>query len=384
MMKNEEISRLIVLHLTGEIKSDEKEVLMNWVEECDEHKQLLDRIIAGKQYSVRYNNYRNTDWQKALNVGEHRLGISVRRRKISLFKYAAIAILLVSITTLAWVFIVPQKVDPTYLAEEITAGTIKATLTLANGEKVTLHKERQEEEVIYENVINHPEKQQLQYEDKKIGSGKFNKLNTPRAGEYSLILADGTLVHLNAESELRYPVTFDKKKREVFLKGEAWFEVAKDSITPFYVKTENVSVKVYGTQFNINTSLLGCEQIVLAEGKIGLTINGQNDEKLLNPSQLAQYNKSSNRLEIKNVNIRPYIAWKDGFFAFSNERLETILNRLSAWYDVRFIYKNESAKDFHFTGSIMKDESMNVILNAMQKTLSVKFIIKGREIIVFE
>ena len=173
---------------------------------------------------------------------------------------------------------------------------------------------------------------------------------------------------------------FAGDERVVSLSGEAYFEVAK-SEKPFWVKVGNLALKVYGTSFNINTHVDGKIRTVLVEGKVGISVAGQK-ECILMPSQLAEFDVDKGTIEVRDVDVFPYIAWTRGEFVFEGERLETIMETLSLWYDMEVFYANERMKDLHFTGIVKRYEDVDVILNVLEKTVSVHFNRKGKVLII--
>ena len=213
---------------------------------------------------------------------------------------------------------------------------------------------------------------------------QYNILRVPRGGEYSVVLGDGTSVCLNSESELRYPVQFDRGERRVFLRGEGYFEVAKDVKRPFFVNADKLKIRVYGTSFNVNTYNLANVETVLVEGKIGIQETNSDVEYSVMPGQLALYNREKGTMEIRDVDVRPYVAWKEHEFMFDNESLEEIMNTLSLWYDVDVFFQTASLKQLHFTGHLGRYEEVSHILDAISGVTQVKFSVKGRTIIVME
>ena len=215
-----------------------------------------------------------------------------------------------------------------------------------------------------------------------MGKAEYNVLEVPRGGEYTVTLSDGTVVYLNSGSELRYPVAFGAERRDVFLSGEGYFEVAKDAERPFFVNADKLKIRVYGTSFNVNTYNIANVETVLVEGKIG--IQGNNAEYTVKPGQLALYNREKGTMEIRDVDVRPYVAWKEHEFMFDNESLEEIMNTLSLWYDVDVFFQTASLKQLHFTGHLGRYEEVSHILDAISGVTQVKFSVKGRTIIVME
>lgn len=210
----------------------------------------------------------------------------------------------------------------------------------------------------------------------------YHILSVPRGGEYRLFLADGTIVHLNAGSELRYPVVFPAAERRVFLQGEAWFEVAKDAERPFYVGTEEVNIRVYGTRFNVNTHPVRSTETVLVSGEIGIAKAGSAEERRMHPGQLASYDRNSGTISLEEVDVRKYIAWKEGEFCFNDDTLEEILEELGRWYDVTIFFRSPAKKDIQFSGHLKRYEDIRKILDVMAESTGIVFEVNGRTVIV--
>lgn len=220
--------------------------------------------------------------------------------------------------------------------------------------------------------------------DAKIASaGLYNTIVTPKGGEYNLQLPDGSKIFVNASSTIRYPLQFDKAKREVELDGEAYFEVKQmfqnNNSIPFIVKTREQTLRVLGTSFNIN-SYSDRIETTLVEGRVQLSYPNKKGG-LLTPNQQSRYHSSQGSLDIKDVDPFYTIAWKDGNFAFENTSLSTVMKDLERWYDVEIEYRGNFTK-IRFSGTISKYESIDKVLRAIELTGSVKFKIQERRIIV--
>lgn len=208
---------------------------------------------------------------------------------------------------------------------------------------------------------------------------KYNTLIVPRGGEFSLELADGTRVWLNAESRLRYPVAFMGKERKVEMEGEVYFEVVKNNEKPFIVTVNGVDIRVLGTSFNVSAYQ---EEVVttLVEGKVQLK---RGDEQVvLSPNQQAIW--SDDKFKVKQVDACNYVLWKEGIFYFEDVDLERILDDMARWYNVNIFYMNPTLKKMKFSVEIKRYEDINEILRRIEQTKRVKFEIKDRTINVYE
>ena len=181
---------------------------------------------------------------------------------------------------------------------------------------------------------------------------------------------------------MRYPVSFSGKERTVELSGEAFFEVATDSLRPFSVKTDGLVVKAYGTSFNINTHKPGHVYTALVEGCVGVIIESSGQEYEMTPSQLADFNPTSNQLEIWTTDLSPYISWVEGRFLFINETLEQIMNTLSLWYDFEVLFEQEELRQLHFSGSMKRYEQIDRTLDAISYTVNVSMNWRGKTLII--
>ena len=275
--------------------------------------------------------------------------------------------------------------DSVKMAENVVEpGTCRAFLQLSSGERIVLEKSGQRDlqetagsiridsgKVVYSApVASQPE------------TVVYNILSIPNGGEYHLLLADGSAVHLNAGSELRYPVAFAMAERKVYLKGEAWFEVAKDTERPFYVETDEVSIRVYGTAFNVNTYGLRATETVLVEGEIAISGKGSAGEWRMHPGQLAACDHRSAEITFREVDVRKYTAWKNGEFCFNDDTLEEILEELGRWYDVKIVYRSAGKKHIQFSGHLKRYENIRKILGAISESTGIVFHIGERMIVV--
>lgn len=242
-------------------------------------------------------------------------------------------------------------------------------LSLADGRQVNLT--QQEEAFSDGNIINDPENKQLSYTDGHNPNQTihYNRLEVPQGTDYRLVLSDGSKVWLNARSRLTYPEVFGEI-REIKLEGEAYFEVAHDEKRPFIVHTDNLSVKVLGTEFNINARRSERVQTVLVKGRVEVE-NAGKQKVILHPGELAESGNS--RMEVSKVNVRKYTAWREGMFYFEETTLEEIMQELSDWYYVQTIFTNPTSRTRKFSGILKRNDSLEKVLKKIELTTSVHF-----------
>jgi len=208
---------------------------------------------------------------------------------------------------------------------------------------------------------------------------QYNTLTTPKGGQYFIELADGSKVWLNAASSLTYPTSFIGKERIVVLKGEAYFEVAKNKAMPFQVTVNGMTVEVLGTHFNINA--YDDEAVIkttLLEGAV--KIMKGNTSALLKPGDQAQVSSNGNIKVITDADVDQAVAWKNGYFQFRRDNLQQVLRQLTRWYDVDVKYDG-LITDMQFGGRISRNNNLSEVLKILELS-NVHFRIEGKTIVV--
>jgi len=315
------------------------------------------------------------------------------------------------------------------LANDIKPGGNKAYLVLSNGKRLSLTDAANGElakeagveitktadgQVIY----TAPGDPGMRGDD----GGALNTIETPRGGQYQVRLPDGSKVWLNAASKLIYPVSFNGRgQRVVELSGEAYFEIFKNKLQPFVVKSKNQEVTVLGTHFNINSySDEPDTKTTLLEGSVQVSSlqplalsgrDGQSPERvngsagnsnsslparglsprggerfggvILKPGQQSIIGRNRNfDIRVQEVqNLEAAVAWKNGTFIFDSEPIQEVMRKVARWYDVDVEYKTTPSTK-KFTGAIARTENISQILALFEKTDGVKFEIVGKKIIV--
>lgn len=255
---------------------------------------------------------------------------------------------------------------------DVQPGGNKAVLTLSGGQRIILNdaKQGQIAQQANANVVK-IDSGLLAYKPQMTALSKnetpeFNTLATPRGGQYRLRLPDGTEVWLNAASSIRFPVNFSGNEREVEVRGEAYFEVARDPKRPFKVVMGQFKVDVLGTRFNINGYGDGIPiKTTLLEGSIQVS-NGQ-ARRLLKPRQQAQLQHDGTLQVIDGVNVDRVTAWKNGYFSFEKADLKTVMNNLSRWYNVEVQYEGK-IPPLEFGGQIQRNLTLSQVLVILERS----------------
>ncbi|WP_303215364.1 FecR family protein [Butyricimonas faecihominis] len=379
-----EIGHLLQKYFSGTIMPDEQRLLDSWMKEKEEHKQLFDRLRKDTRFAEEYGIFREVDTTRAWETFRVKNGLRRQRRITTWIKYAAVIALPLLIAGVWLLF--PrggERSIPVAQNTKIVKREESPVLEVVGGGKVILEKEKDKMIEAGRGVDVQQSSGMLVYSDSVVSEYvDTNVLRIPKGGEFKLQLADGTRVYLNSATDLRYPVAFTGPERRVYLKGEAYFEVAKDVEHPFIVVTDDVQVRVYGTSFNVNT--LGADGVrtVLVEGKVGIRGQDLDREYVLKPNELAFYDRNSRDMKIETVDPDLYTLWRKGIFVFERETLENIMNTLSLWYDMEVFFQSESAKQLHFSGHMKRYEQIEDILHAITDATGVVFTINDRTVCV--
>jgi hypothetical protein len=215
--------------------------------------------------------------------------------------------------------------------------------------------------------------------DKENLKPVFNTIVVPRGSSYSIKLSDGSMIRLNAETRLKYPVQFIGDKRQVWINGEAFFEITKDKKMPFIVNLDSLAIEVLGTKFNVNTYTEN-KQIAttLVEGKVKLSSSSQSI--LLEPNQQAILRKGN--LTKHKVQISNYISWINGVFSFDEISLKKLMINIRRWYNIDYEFIDKELENKIFTGVIKKEMNLENLLNIIERVSRIKTNIKNQKIYI--
>ncbi len=376
-----EINKLIAKYLLKEISHEEELFLEEWISDNENNKAFFERMCESDDISATYRNYKKLDTQEAYNKFIEKVNPSSRKFKLTpVYKIAAAVLLLVALTIPYLLY--NQYANVNNSASVISPGSSKAILLTNEGTQIELDNDTIAQILSGNKLIAVNEEGEIAYNKTPLKAKKqeFNTLIVPRGGEYRITLSDGTKVHLNSESELRYPVNFNKRSREVYLKGEAYFEIAKSSNRPFYVIADDIKIKQYGTAFNVNNRNSQYINIALVHGSISVLTNNEKREYLLKPSQLAEYERNSRSVSVRTVDVEPIVAWNEGKFIFENKPLSEIMETLSLWYDIDFEFKKPTMAELKFTGIVSRSAPIQNILKAIEFATEAKITISNKTV----
>jgi len=370
-------AKLIIKYLKDELTEQEKDIFQAWLNADPKNQALLAsfRDTATVQNEINFINGIdvNADWEAISK--QTNLAPKHRARGNRLFVYSAAALLLITVSIGIYTYKIKSSIRAVTTAYDVMPGKQKAFLEMADGSAINLDEHPKQVQTKDGSAIN-TKAGILAFKANNNQSHGYNLLKTPKAGEYKMILPDGTQVWLNAASSLKFSTDFNKNERRVELKGEAYFEVAHNKTLPFTVHFNNTEVEVVGTHFNIN-SYGKKSKTTLIEGAIKITEG--NDQKSLKPGDEAV--TEAGKVDISKTETYKSIAWKEGVFYFNEDKMTDILDQVARWYNVEIIY-NGSPSTKKYNGNIRRQATLNQVLEMLNAVSGTNFKLKDRTITV--
>ena len=385
-----DFNSLIRKYLWGSISDEEYQELSETLAHDEYVVRRLERMAEADDLSERYAEYASVDTEAALQKfikqyvdnGEAGKAAETPRKprktmRYSLLRYAAVVALLI-FGGAFWYHREYTRVTPPVITEEVQQAMEQSRESGREGAHIV-------STVTSRQQIISEEECELYHVDENFAEqlAEAKRITTYHDKEYWVTLDDGTLVHLNYNSRLIYPEKFGDR-RDVILEGEAYFMVAKDKSRQFVVHTPQGDVRVYGTEFMVNTaermetrleSPTGesryhqATSVVLIEGSISFTPESGN-ELMMSPGQKLVADKD--QLLVTTTDTAPYVAWNTGLFVFKNSTLENLMDVISRWYGVENVsYGNEQLRKMHFTGNFKRYGSIERILDAIMMTCDI-------------
>ncbi|SMC44403.1 FecR family protein [Pedobacter africanus] len=382
------IQNLLQKYADHQISKEEYDKLLAYIKKhraTEDLELIMDRDWKKLSDEFPFSELKSEQlFQKIISNPVYAEPISVKSnaRTFKLWRYVAGAVAAVAVIMMAvWMYSKSQRGSGSLhiltLVNDIPSGSNKATLTLANGKTINLS-EAKTGVLIKGSMVTYNDGAAIgALADGEVdpAGSRIQTITTPKGGTYQITLSDGTRVWLNAASSLRYSASiYEQGLRRVSLDGEAYFEVAKDKAHPFVVSSRGQEVKVLGTHFNISSySDEKSVKTTLLEGSV------QVNSVLLKPDE--QSVLENNKISVMPVDTEKIVAWKNGKFVFTSESIESIMKKLSRWYNVEVVYKGDFS-DETFTGSISRYDNISRILEKITFTQAVHFKVEGRRVTV--
>lgn len=377
------VASLIAGFLQQTLTPAERDALHQWVTASEGNRRLFEELTSEENVAAGLQKLRAKDSVLAYQKLRKKIPFVAVKKRQRFWPYAVAASLV--LVAVSWLLFRPQLQSAPGQAvvrpavPDIPPGSDRAVLTLVSGRRLVLENEQngalaQEGRVTLTKV----DSGQLVYAvaNEPVSSLQYNTLSVPRGGRYRLTLCDGTRVWLNAASSLHYPVAFGKTERVVELEGEAYLEVAHDAGRPFILRSKGQQVTVLGTRFNVQTYAGETAVTTLVEGRVRLATGTK--ATVLHPGEQVWIRGENSG--VQPADIETALAWKEGLFRFRNATIEQVMKEVSRWYNADVSY--EGSITDHFNGEIARNLPVSKVLDLLQKTGRVHFVLNSKTITV--
>lgn len=382
-----EIGRLLAKFFGGTIDPQEELLLKDLIAQDPEVKDLYEQYLSTdlieKENDYLHSLNSQLAWEKVQNKRKNRLKINARVLGIRWFDLVAactaIFILFSTLNSQKSTRIIEDKLFG--YQNDVLPGQEQAELILSNGRVVKLNDGKHEMNDAEGTVLN-ADNGMLTYQaasSGNIGSVEkiLNTIKVPKSGTYQVTLSDGTKIKLNAMSSLTYPVRFNGDSREVTLEGEAYFDVSHSSSESFKVQTRQGLVTVMGTEFNVNTYTENLSYVTLVNGSV--KVADQKNTQTIKPGEQATLGAPD--IKIQTVDLEKFVAWNGGYFYFSEDKIEVIMDQLARWYGVDIKYVGGSSLRT-YGGSIARTATLAEALEQLKKVGKFDFKIEQNKVTV--
>lgn len=393
---------LIRKYLKGIASSDEIMMLLNWINENPENEVLFAEVkrnwVIEKEEDREYADFLDHKWSEYQAIFKNAQQFKKNNNVFILnriLRYAAIFLLIVG---LAFTFFsnIRQPDYKKYATELNRSGKGESNnlLVLSDGTKVNIaskdtyvkYNEDGTEIKLDDNSVQ-TAKQVIH--NQVTANEKNNQLIVPDGHQAHLTLCDGTKVWLNAGSKLIFPSNFNTEKREVFVEGEAFFDVTKNEAKPFVVVTKGLNIQVFGTSFNVmaypDENMI---EAVLVTGKVQLERNDfslfKKEKIMLHPGQYAGFKKDGLKLEVKDVDVESFVSWKYGWYKLDKLPLSEVVLKLERYYNVKVVIDDKKLGYLKITGKLDLNSNINQVMDNLAEAAKISYKLEKNTFIISE
>lgn len=373
------ISELLIKKLRQSLTEEEEIILENWAAADPKNRELMDSLLSKASQGIDLEVFEKFDEEAAFQRLIQKEGKGTGKGIYIKFAYIAAAILMITGFSFLFFRKADQKSsDPRFVEvsdkryqNDVLPAEVGAYIFRENMESVEVR-----EDIVLMGDGKIASKDGDLVLDEALPN-VMNSLVVPAAHFFALSLSDGTKVWVNANSELKFPSQFASEERRVELKGEAYFEVAKDANRPFYVESNGTQIKVLGTHFNVH-SYSNDLKATLLEGRIA--VSKDENERVLTPGQ--QVRVVNSKMTTSKADVQKDIAWKNNVFLFSSDNIISIAQQLKNWYDLDISFADDISMVQTYTGEINRDAKLSEVLNMLEYVSDLDFKIDQNKLLI--
>lgn len=377
------VEKIIFKFFDNQASLSELDFLLHWISNEKNYLQYQEYIAINNLTNIALNN---KEQDKIIDEINSRINFD-KNKKIKKRAYKLFGIAAISICFFSTIFYLNFFNENNRDLQVIDLS--KVSLTTSDGKIIDLEKLDDQQTKINNNILVNQKANTLYYKnDPTLEDLRYNIIKVPYGKVFNIELSDGTMVYLNSGTSLKYPVNFiNGIDREVFIDGEAFFEVSNDKVSKFKVVSNNTSAHVYGTKFNFkNYPEDDFSEIILTEGSLGVSQYSSDSDReilIIKPGEKAKLIFSDGKIERSRVNTSLYISWINGRVAFRNESLPSMIQKLERIYNVVIINNNKEIEEKYFTATILyKEESINDVLSYLSQVYGLEYQIINNKILI--
>ena len=393
-MDIQRIRLLFEKHIQAELTTAEKEELDLGLKSIDEatFSSWIDQVVRPDEKALFPKEDVFTKIEERLQLQEEQITQGRRWHQQPLLRIAAMLVLLLG-SLLLYINYNQHKLSQfgsqqaAVAPQELTLPDEEALITLADGTQLHFDAHSQDSLehkglAIYRLADGSLQLSQEAGIKEGFAAQQSHRLAAPKGVSLRVILADKSVVWLNAGSAIRVSASYGAKDRSLELDGEAYFDVSHNPKKPFLVKAKNTSIKVLGTQFNMAAySSSNQVQTTLVEGSV--TVSALQQTLVLKPGQQAVVSPDASIQLHTQVNLHQVLGWKEGYFRFKDESIEAIMEELARWYPIAGV-DIRAGKGDRFTGSIQRSKKLTALLASLEKVSDLKFVIEEGRVVVMK
>ena len=362
------IADAIVALIKGKISEEELVLLDKWINESEENKKLFLQFMDEQKFMRKKQDLSLRE--KSLDSIHSRF---CRKKNIFYMKRVVSVAAVVTVVIGSFLYWKALEKNVTIAQYDIPKEKILAHLYLASGEKISLLQNTHDTVIMsktQERIILAKGQLSIKADTSdKMLQENYHEIDVPERFEYQLTLSDGSLVWLNAGAHLKFPGEFTNGIRRIELYGEAYFEIAKDSLHPFIISTAEADIRVLGTSLNVRHYNDQPVITTLLTGSVEVVTDNQNKKRLKPGQQAITYKGKTSVQEVETIY---YTAWKDGYFMFKDTALKTIIEVLCDWYDMQYQFTDSYLEHIHITARLKKYDHIDSVLNVLSKTEGIR------------